>query len=71
MASFPAAPLNIEPVLVSPKEAARMLNLGATKIFAMLKDGSLESVKIGMNRRISVASIKRLAECGTAGASPK
>jgi excisionase family DNA binding protein len=69
--SLPATPLDIDPILVSPKEAARLLNFGQTKIFALLKDGTLESTKIGYARRISVASIKALAKCGTAGTPPK
>ena len=69
--SLPAEPLDIEPLLVSPKEAGRMLNFGLTKIFALMKDGTLDSTKIGYARRISVASIKRVAQCRTAGASPK
>jgi excisionase family DNA binding protein len=65
---LPATPLNIEPVVVSVKEAGRMLNFGHDKIFRLLRDGTLESTKIGRSRRISVASIKRLAEVGTKAA---
>jgi hypothetical protein len=56
----------VEPLAVPPAVAMQMLQICQTKLFALLKDGSLESVKIGKSRRISVASIKRLAENGTA-----
>jgi excisionase family DNA binding protein len=69
--SLPATPLDIEPILVSPKEAARMLNFGPTKIWMLYKDGTLESTKIGYARRIYFASVKRLAQSGTACATQK
>jgi excisionase family DNA binding protein len=54
----------MEPIAVPPAVAMRMLAIGETTLFKLLKDGSLESVKIGKARRISVASIKRLAAAG-------
>ena len=42
-----------------------MLDIGKTTLFALLKNGTLKSVKIGAARRVYVASIKELAETGT------
>ena len=55
----------IEPIVVSPRTACVMLAIGKTQLFALLKDGVLESIKIGKSRRITVASIKKLAAEGT------
>jgi excisionase family DNA binding protein len=59
----PAA--EIGPVVVSPRRAQQMLGVGTTTLFKLLKTGELQSVKIGKSRRISVASIRKLAEAGT------
>lgn len=44
--------MNPEPLLLTPEQAADLLGLGRTQTFALIKDGSLESVKIGRSRRI-------------------
>jgi excisionase family DNA binding protein len=54
------------PLVVAPRKAAELLGIGQVSVFKLLKDGSLQSVKIGKSRRISVESIKRLAAEGTA-----
>jgi hypothetical protein len=48
-------------VAVSPRTAGSMLGFGKTKIAELVKNGILESQKIGGARRITVVSIKRLA----------
>lgn len=40
------------PLLLPPEDAARELGIGRTQIFALIKDGEIESVKIGRSRRI-------------------
>jgi excisionase family DNA binding protein len=54
----------MEPLVVSVKEAGRLLNFSPAKMFKLLRDGTLESTKIGSSRRIYVASIKSLLEAG-------
>lgn len=56
--------LRAEPIAVSPKTAQEMLSIGKTKLFELIKDGTLNSKKIGKSRRITVASIKRAAGAG-------
>ena len=50
-----------EPVLllVTAEEAARVLRLGRSKVYELMRSGELRSVKIGGSRRVST---KALAE---------
>ena len=51
-------------LVVSTVEGRRMLRIGNTKMHELLRAGHLDSVKIGRARRISVASIQKLAADG-------
>jgi excisionase family DNA binding protein len=51
-----------EPLVVSTVRAARMLDIGKTRLFELLREGKLDSVKLGRSRRIFVNSIRRLIE---------
>jgi hypothetical protein len=62
----PVAPL--EPIVVRPKQACIMLSIGHTRLFAMLRDGELESYMDGGSRLITVASIRAHVAKGLAGA---
>jgi excisionase family DNA binding protein len=42
----------VEPLLVTPKEAAHVLGIGRTKVYALMRSGELESVKLHGARRI-------------------
>lgn len=42
----------VRPLLLSPEEAARLLSIGRTQVFALLSTGDLESVRVGRLRRI-------------------
>jgi hypothetical protein len=46
-----------EPLLVSPRDAWRMLGCGNTHGYALLKAGELQSFLDGRSRKITVASI--------------
>jgi excisionase family DNA binding protein len=46
-----------ERLVVSPKGAARLLDLGVTKIYELIGSGQLQSFKDGSSRKIVVASI--------------
>ena len=51
-----------DPVLVTIKETERRASLGRTKIYELIADGTLRSVKIGRSRRVLMASIRELAD---------
>jgi excisionase family DNA binding protein len=56
-------------LLVSPREAAALLGIGHSKLYLLLQNGELDSLKIGSCRRIPMSSIealvKRLSEAET------
>ena len=52
----------MEPIFASINETARALSVGRTSVYLMLKEGRLESVKLGRRTLIKVASIRRLLE---------
>lgn len=63
----------VEPLLVSPRDAWRMLGCGNTHGYALLKAGELESFLDGRSRKITVGSIhqyiaRKLDAAGAAGA---
>jgi len=51
-----------EPLVVSPKGAARLLSLGVTKIYELIAAQQLESYRDGAARKITVRSIKAYVE---------
>jgi excisionase family DNA binding protein len=51
------APVNPLPLLLKVEETARLLNIGRTRVFDLLRTGKLESVKIFGSRRIPLESI--------------
>ena len=50
----------MEPLAVSINDAAAMLGLGRTSIYAMIGDGRLEAFKLGRRTLVKVDSIRRL-----------
>lgn len=50
----------MEPVAISINGAARALSLGRTSIYQLIKEGRLETVKLGRRTLIKVASIHAL-----------
>jgi hypothetical protein len=55
-------PVEIEPLVVKPKVAWRMLGCGNTRGYELIAAGELESFTDGRSRKITVASIKRYIE---------
>jgi excisionase family DNA binding protein len=47
----------VEPVLLTPEEAARALAISRTVVFALLANGELRSIKIGRTRRVPVEAL--------------
>jgi hypothetical protein len=63
----------LEPLLVRPREAWRMLGVGNTRGYQLLNAGELETFKDGRSRKIIVSSIRayiarKLAAAGVADA---
>jgi excisionase family DNA binding protein len=56
-------------MLLKPTEAAAVLGIGRSKLYELLQDGVLESVRIGACRRIPTEVltefVRRLRESGT------
>jgi excisionase family DNA binding protein len=44
----------MERILLTPMEAANVLHIGRTKIYDLIRNGELTSIKIGKLRRIPV-----------------
>ena len=49
-------------VLLTVEEAAKRLNIGKTKTYALVKSGEIESVLIGRLRRIHIDAINAYAD---------
>lgn len=47
---------------ISVNEAARVLGVGRTSLYGMIRDGRIETVKLGRRTLIKTASIRRLVE---------
>ena len=48
-----------DPLLLTPEEAARVLRLGRTTIYALIKEGALRPIHIGRSCRLSRAELQR------------
>jgi hypothetical protein len=48
-----------EPLVVSPRRARILLDVGNTKLYELIDAGELESFKDGKARKITMSSIKR------------
>lgn len=60
----PGAKDGLRPTLVSVNQFRFETQLGRTKIYEMIRDGMIASVKIGSARRIPESEIGRLAREG-------
>lgn len=52
----------MEVIATSVNDAAKALSLGRTSIYALIKDGRLETIKLGRRTLIKTASIRRLID---------
>lgn len=48
----------LDPIVVRPAEACRMLSVARTQLYRLLHAGELESFRYGRYRRITIASIQ-------------
>jgi len=51
--------------LLSPNNAARVLDISRSKLYALMKCGALGWVQVGADRRIPIQEIERIAAEGT------
>jgi excisionase family DNA binding protein len=51
-----------KPIWVSPKEASRLTAIGLTRLYELLNDNTLKSIKLGRKRLVSYASLEALVE---------
>ena len=52
----------MEQELLGVDEAARVLGLGRTKVYALIRDGELPLIKIGRSARLSRVAIREFVE---------
>ncbi|MGA2871427.1 MAG: helix-turn-helix domain-containing protein [Verrucomicrobiota bacterium] len=52
----------MEAIAASINETAKALSLGRTSIYALIREGRLETVKLGRRTLVKVDSIRRLLE---------
>jgi excisionase family DNA binding protein len=53
--------LKMEPLLVTVSEGRRLTGLGNTKFYELIKNGTIETVKVGRRTLPTFASLKKLA----------
>lgn len=54
--------LHVRPVLLTLEEAAEVLRIGRTRMFALVGRGEVRSVRIGSSRRVPMAAIEEYVE---------
>jgi excisionase family DNA binding protein len=55
--------LTSSPLLLTPEEAAWVLRIGRTTIYALMKSGDLRPVHIGRSCRLPRAELERYVRC--------
>lgn len=52
----------MQPLLLSTRDARSLLGIGHTKLYQLINNGRLETIKIGRKRLITVSSANRLID---------
>ena len=58
-AQRPQEPVSSDPLLLTPEEAAKVLRLGRTTVYSLMKAGDLHPVHIGRSCRLSRSELER------------
>ncbi|MGY1885157.1 helix-turn-helix domain-containing protein [Blastococcus sp. SYSU DS0753] len=58
-AQRPREPVSSDPLLLTPEEAATVLRIGRTTVYALMKAGNLRPVHIGRSCRLSRSELER------------
>lgn len=48
---------DMPPLLFTPEEVARLLGIGRCRVYDLLREGEIASVKVGASRRISARAL--------------
>ena len=57
----------IEKLLLRPMEAARLLSISRSKIYELISEGVIESVRIGRSVRVPVQALHSFIACNCRG----
>ena len=68
---LPITPRPLTKVFHSVEEAAEILSLGRTTIFALIRDGHLRAVRIGKRRLVAASELEAFAVRCQEGANGK
>lgn len=52
----------MQPIATSINDTAKALSLGRTSVYALIREGRLETVKLGRRTLVKVDSIRRLLD---------
>ena len=52
----------MDKLLLTPEEAAEALSLGRTKVYQLIGEGRLRSVRIGKSRRVPASALAELVD---------
>lgn len=61
-----ATALPIEPLTVRIPMAIQLTGIGRSKLYELIKSGDVETVKVGSATLVTMASLRRLVERGSA-----
>ncbi len=50
----------MQPICITPEEAANVLGIGRTFVYELIANGRLESIKLGRRRLIPMEALERL-----------
>lgn len=50
------------PLLLTPEQAAAQLGVGRTRMFALMSEGEVESVKVGRSRRVPCDALRQYVD---------
>lgn len=56
--------VSIEPLAVRKTTAAKLIEVGGTKLWQLVKSGQLKVIRVGKDERVTVDSIKKFVEAG-------